>query len=273
MSASKYTVKTDFGLFSITKETSTQYEHLHVGGRKYCVEFRWNRGSPQSIVNLQWIDVAQGGCELQEKQIRKDDTIKLFDLSVTLLKQYNPEVKKIDLLDNSKFSCDLPRGKKGQIFMNYYNYLFHNATWYDSKLGAYPIDSVDKERYEKNKYIATDPSKKASMFDFKNTDLNTLLTPLYNESHTWREFLDKLYLEYKDKNLCGILYPWYLEVSVFLAGGLSLPSLWYIDVDLRPSIDYEITTHVGGKRRTRKRRSTIDEEDISSSEIRSLPFI
>ena len=271
MSHTTYTVKTDFGFFRVKKESNNTYEHLHVGGRKFCVEFRWHRGSQNSV--LQWIDVLQGGCELQEKQIRKEDTVKLFDLAVTILKKYSPEVKHIELLDNSKFSCDLPRGKKGQIFMNHYNYLFHNATWYDSKLGAYPIDSIYKERYEKNKYIATDPSKKTLFFDFKNTDLNTMLTPLFNESHTWREFLDKLYLEYNDKNLCGILYPWYLEASVFLAGGLSLPSLWYIDIESRPTIDYEITAHIGGKRRTRKRRPADDEEEISPSEIRSLPFI
>lgn len=272
-----YTVKTDVGVFRVFKETYLDYhrnyknEFLRIGGKKYCVEYKWNKTKPE-LVELQWIDVLQGGCEVSDKPIRKEATIHLFDLSLTILKTYT-SVKSIELLDNSKFTCILPGDKKAHIFTNYYNYVFHNATWYDSKLGAYPKDGIEKKRYEENKSNATNPEKKPESFDFKNDNLNTEFEPIFESCSTWKEFLDALYAKYHSDNLCARIYPWYMNAALQLTGGVSLPSIWIIDAESRPSIQYEKISTGGGKKRwTRKRRSS-GVEEISASELRGLRYV
>lgn len=271
-----YTVKTAVGSFRVSKETTTdyhgnyKYDFLRIGGKNFCVEYKWNKNEPDTV-ELQWLDVLQGGCELTNKVIRRENTVHLVDLSLSILKTY-VDVKFVKLQDNSKFPCELPGNKKGQIFINYYNYIFYNSTWYDSKLGAFPQDSLEKERYEENKKNAEDPSKKPERFDFKNTDLNTILEPLYESTSTWKEFFDTFYKLYQNDNLCGKLYPWYMSAAMCLTGGLSLPILWLIEVSKRPSIQYEKSMSGGSKRKTRKQR-VYDEDEINSSEIRGLRYL
>lgn len=179
------------------------------------------------------------------------------------------------MLDTSNFSCTLPGNKKGQLFLNYYMYLFHNATWYDSKLGAYPKDSLEKQRYEENKLNFTDPLKKPSVFDFKNIDLNHEFEPLFQSSSTWKEFVDCIYKQTKSDILCSKVYPWYMNAAISLTGELSLPSIWYIDADNRPIIPYEIVKTGGGKYKsiTRKRRIYQENDELSPSEIRTLRYV
>lgn len=270
-----YTVKSLVGSFRVSKESTVDYhgnykfDFLRIGGKNFCVEYKWNKNEPETV-ELQWLDVLQGGCELTNKVIRKENTVHLFDLSISILTTY-VDVKFIKLQDNSKFPCELPGNKKGQIFINYYNYLFYGGTWYDTKVGAFPQNLVERESYEKNKKNAEDPSKKPEQFDFKNTDLNTMLEPLYDSTSTWREFFDVFYKTYQNDNLCGKLYPWYMSAVMYLTGGLSLPTIWLIEVSKRPTIQYE-KVMTGGRRKTRKQRS-YDEDEINSSELRGLKYL
>jgi hypothetical protein len=166
----------------------------------------------------------------------------------------------------------MPGDKKAHIFTNYYNYVFHNATWYDSKLGAYPKDTVEKKRYEENKPNATNPDKKSVIFDFKNNNLNKEFEPIFESCSTWKEFLDTIYSKYHSDSICARIYPWYMNAALQLTGGLSLPSIWIIDADSRPSIQYEKLSTGGGKKRWMRKRRSSGVEEISASELRGLRY-
>lgn len=271
-----YFVKTSVGTFRIHHEKAYDYQKkykndfLRIGGKNNCVEYSWDIKTPNEVY-LQWLDVERGGCELTNTKIRGPNTIHMFDLSVSILRKYTP-VNTIELMDNSKFPCILPNEKRVNIHMNSYNYLFHNGSWYDIKLGAYPKDTIERERYEANKFHHTDPDSKPAQFNFRNDDLNKEFEPLFDSSNTWKEFLDTIYSKYHGNNICNRIYPWYLEATSQLTGGLSLPTIWIIDADKRPEVEYEVVTTGGGtRRRTRKRRySYVD--DIGPSEIQSIRY-
>jgi hypothetical protein len=270
-----YFVKTSVGTFRIHHEKAYDYQQkykndfLRIGGKNNCVEYSWDIKNP-SEVYLQWLDVDRGGCEITNKQIRGSNTIHMFDLSVSILRKYTP-VSIIELMDNSKFPCILPNEKRVSIHMNSYYYLFHNGTWYDTKLGAYPKDTIEKERYEGNKFRAADPDSKSAQFNFRNDDLNKDFEPLFDSSTTWREFLDKIYTKYRSNTLCARIYPWYLEATSQLTGGLSLPTMWIIEADKRPDVAFELVSSGGSRRMTMKRRYSVADE-IGPSEILTLPY-
>lgn len=270
----EYNIQTEFGRFRVRREISFTYkgeykqDDLKVGGKNFCVEFKWNKDAPE-IAELQWLDTSSGGCEIDGKIIKKESTIHLFDLSVTILKVYTP-VKYITLLDNSKISCELPRNKKGFVFINYYYFLFHNATWYDDKFHAYPKLEEERLQYESAKKNSIDPSKKPATFDFKNNDLNSLFEPIFETCNTWKEFIDKIE-PYSNNDKCKYVFPWYMEAALMLTDKKALPMYWIIDEESRPILPYSKNTSGGGLRRltSRKRRNN---DDIHHSEIRNLPY-
>lgn len=271
---SDYFIQTQFGRFRVKRETSVNYKKtymndtLKVGGKNFCVEFKWHLATPDTV-ELQWLDTSSGGCELDGKLIKKELTMHLFDLAVSILKKHTP-VKYITLLDNSKLTCELPRNKKGSIFMNYYYFLFHNATWYDDKCGAYPKLEEERPQYESAKKNHTDPSKKPATFDFKNNDLNSLFEPIFETCSTWQEFIDKIEV-YSNEDKCKYVFPWYMEAALMLTDRKALPMYWIIDADSRPTVPYSNSVAGGGLRRltSRKRKNN---DEIHLSEIRNLPY-
>lgn len=269
----EYTIQTTLGRFRVKRDTLFTYrgeykqDDLKVGGRNFCIEFKWHKDTPESV-ELQWLDTAGGGCEIDEKIIKKELTIHLFDLAVTILKTQTT-VRYITLLDNSKLTCELPRDKKGFLFINYYYFLFHNSTWYDDKFNAYPKLEEERRQYESVKKNRIDPSKKPRTFDFKNNDLNTLFEPIFENSISWQEFIDKIEI-YSREDKCKYVFPWYMEAALILTDDKALPMYWSIDANSRPAIEYSKNVSGGGLRRLTSRKRKNDE--IHLSEIRDLPY-
>jgi hypothetical protein len=238
-----YSVITSVGKFRVEKTK----EHLKVGGKRFCVEIKFDDKKPDTA-ELQWLITKDGGCELDDKPIKDSKTVHLLYLSFTILKKYIP-VKTIKLLDNSFFDCIFDDKTKTKIFINYYNYLFHGGTWYDIKTNAIPIDPTQKLLYDETKPLYNDPSIK-QQFDFRNPLLQTELTPLYEKSNTWKEFADTLHNKYDKTVLCRKIAPWYKFAVAILTKNRMLPEFWIIDITKISPILYDrLKSSGGGKTR------------------------
>lgn len=232
-----YKIKVKDLVFHVQKSVShkyttkdIEYDFIKLGGQDMCVEYKWDRRNP-TTAELQWlhtegrrcVDDGNGGME-----IRGENTLLLFRISVQLLRQYVPEVQTIEFLDNSHFVCKLPNQKTAKIFLNHYYFLFHHGhTWYDEKMGAYPIDETQRETYRKFADRFVDPSAKPISFDFMNHDLNELFQPMWRSSNTWKDFFVKLR---RIPDLCAKAYPWYLRASHAIRRNDMLPETWKVDV-------------------------------------------
>lgn len=264
-----YTVKTSVGTFRVEKTVHTSYsqkysyELLKVGGRRFCVELKFNRETPDEA-ELQWLTTKDGGCELHDTPIREQNTVHLLFLALTLLKTYI-DVKRITLLDNSKYECTLSDGSKSVIFMNQYYYLFHGGTWYDLKSGAVPKNPDERKTYEEGKglFLTKGP------FDFRNPVLEREFGPIYEDADTWREFLDTIY-KTRGRDFCQKILPWYSYAAGILAGNRLLPGYWVIDMESSVSIPFTRVA-TGGTRRKYKKR--MDRYDVKSpSELYELRY-
>jgi hypothetical protein len=257
METERYNVNTSVGKFKVEK-TKT---HLRVGGKKFCVEIKFQDSKNPELAELQWIYTKDGGCELDNKMIKGDLTVEMLKLSLTILKLYR-EVKYVKLLDNSKYDCEYEDGSKKTIFINKYNYLFHGGTWYEKKVNAIPIDPSLKELYEETKPLYTDPSAKPSLYDFKNKLLQEELRPIYESKATWKEFANTLHEIYDSKTLCKKISPWYNDAVEILTKNRMIPEIWIIDIsDINTPFTQIIS---GGKRFTRKKYESYIENFIMS---------
>ena len=253
MDSDKYRVKTSVGIFRVEKLVSVDYQGnykkdlLKISGIDFCVEYEYIRTLPEKVT-LQWLTTDKMRCEEGGVEIRKENTVHLFDLSVKLLKRYI-DVKEIILLDNSKFKCKLPDDSLENMTLSHYYFLYHKGkTWYSDKFGAVHIKPYEKTQYESWLLNFDDPKKKPKTFDFKNDDLNAELEPIWYSTATWSEFLDTIKIQ---PNICQKSYPWFLNAFYILSDKTPLPSYWKIDVDSRPNIEYTLLSRLGGKR-TRK---------------------
>ena len=253
MDDSTYYVKTSVGKFRVEKSASyksngsLKYHLLKIGGQKFCIEYAFTTNP--DTAELQWIFTEKGGCEINNIPIKGEKTIHLFYLSIALLKQYG-NFKQIYFIDNSTFPCILPNGQVSKISLNKYYILFHRNTWYEAKLNARPKYSEDIESYNKIKESFSDPSKKPDTFDFKNVDLERILTPIYDSSTTWVEFLNAVY---KLPDVCQKIYPWYINAIMNIKSRYALPEQWVVDInDSTPVISYKRISLVGGTRKLRR---------------------
>ncbi len=80
-------IKSDIGKFKANQYGDKEYEFLHMGGKNICVMLKWLRKSPESDdVELQWLDTYNMHCEMGGINIRKEKTIHLLRLAITLLR-------------------------------------------------------------------------------------------------------------------------------------------------------------------------------------------
>ena len=251
-----YFVKTSMGTFRVEK-TAT---HLKVGGKRFCVELKFSTDSTE----LQWLITKDGGCEIDDIPIHGTATIHLLNLSFTLLKLYTP-VTRVTFLDNSKYDCKLANGSSLTIFMNKYSYLFYGGTWYDVKLGAQPIDLMQRSMYTKTKSLYTDPLAKS--FDFGNPMLQKELMPIYEQATTWKEFADALHAHYGAEELCRKIAPWYSSAVAVLTEYRMLPEYWEIDIT-NIAIPFTQVQRGGKTRRYTRQRNDVNIQ--SPSELYSL---
>lgn len=276
MNNTTYYVKSSVGRFRVEKSTSyksngtIKYHLLKIGGQKFCIEYAFRENS--DTVELQWIFTEKGGCEMNGVIIRGEKTIHLFYLSISILHQYG-NFKQIYFIDNSTFPCDLPNGKVSKISMSKYYILFHRKTWYEARLNAKPKYSEDNIIYNKIKDLFNDPSNKPEHFDFKNSDLEKILTPIYDSSESWAEFLDNVY---KLPDVCKKIYPWYIDAIMYIKNKYGLPEQWVIDINnTTPIVNYKLV-NIGGKRRTMRLpeyKGEIDYYIPYPEEIRNFKYI
>jgi hypothetical protein len=245
-----YYVKTGVGKFRVEKscsynlDGSIKYNLLKIGGQRFCIEYTFRNDS--DTVELQWIRTEKG---ISNISIKGTKTLHLFNLSVNLLKHYG-NFKYIKFIDNSNFDCILPDNKVTKISLNKYYILFHRKTWYETKLNAIPKYSEDIESYNKIKELFNNPLRKPKYFDFKNDDLTKILTPIFDSSKTWVEFLDNIY---KLPDICQKIYPWYIDAIMYIKSPYKLPEEWIIIIDDKiPEIKYERILLGSGTRKSKK---------------------
>jgi hypothetical protein len=255
---------------SVSYNSYTQkynYDMLKVGGRKFCVELKFNR-EEEAEAELQWLSTKDGGCELYDTPIRDKGTIHLLFLALTILKTYI-NVKRINFLDNSKYDCTLSDGSKSVIFMNQYYYLFHGGTWYDLKTGAIPKNLDEREKYEEGKALFS----KKTQFDFRNPIIEREFRPIYENSRSWREFLDTIYKN-KGDNFCQKIIPWYSHATGILANNRLLPGYWILNLEnslYEPIPFTRIVSSGGTRKKTYKIRA--DRYDVKTpSELYDLRY-
>jgi len=270
----EFKVKTSIGLFRVKRYNTINYDKTYskdfmkLGGKNFCIELKWDRNIP-TIAELQWIITENGGCELTGIEIKKDKTVHMFHLAITLLLKYLPTLEKVELLDNSKFKCTMPNGKSIQISTNYFHFLIHGSTYYDLKYEAFPIHSNDNISYNKIKQNLIDPLKKPEMFDFGNRDLNEELQPLFKESLSWKDFFEKIK---NIRELCQKMAGWYRNAFSILSDKGVLPEYWYITKFINISFT---EVQYGGKRiknkKTRKNKF-VEYDYLSPSDFEKIKF-
>jgi hypothetical protein len=238
--------QTNFGKFKIKVDTS----NINVGGRNFCV----NIALYEKETSLYWLKTEEGGCELTDKEIRGDNTIKMTNLGFSLLRKYYPERGNIvTLLDDSGVSWKDKKGKKYKTnFLKGY-LLIHRKTWYEDKFGAVMCNKEDYIKYrEKANNNFDDPSKKPDTFNFISEGAKEKLIPLYRETKTWGEFIDKFIEKYGDEKY-KLMNEWYRKAIYEIFDKMEINQEWEIDISKQPYIECNLQT--GGARKTRKRIS------------------
>jgi hypothetical protein len=233
--------QTDFGKFKIKIDNN-----INVGGKTFCVNIALYESEP----TLYWLKTEDGGCELTDKEIRGDNTVKMVDLAFSLLRKYYPKRGNwVTLLDDSGFSWKDSKGKKYKTnFLKGY-VLLHQTTWYEDKFNAVICDSTIYSNYRKKAEANfKDPLKKPETFDFMNTDAKEKLEPLYKSSKTWDEFIEKIKKTYNDEKY-KLIYSWYRQAIYIIFDGMEINQDWKIDISKRPYIE---CIQNGGKNKTRK---------------------
>ena len=235
---------TSFGRFRIKVEPT----NIFVGGTRYCV----NMVLEPEITWLNWLSTDEGGCEMGGAMIRKERTVQMVDLAFTILRTYFPERTVITLMDGSGYSWTGARQTKNKInFVNGYVVLY-GKTWYEDRFGATMLNPERYQAYREQVAIGfDDPSRKPEGFSFGR---NSEVEPLYKESATWREFIEKFKATYQDDKYKHML-DWYRKAVFYILNGMEVDQTWVIDLSQRPKQSYE-WVHSGGRKTRRSRRFT-----------------
>jgi hypothetical protein len=270
-------VKTKFGTFRVnivndvttnpmTRETTKIGITLSVGGKNTCVFIKVpDYKDTAHLTNLKTKD---GGCELTDKKISGENTIGMVNLAFTIIREICPHIKYIKLEDKSDFTCVFENGMKVGISMIYYEFAFYQESYYQKRFGAYLKDTTLRELY--NERIKGFNEKLPTYFSFNNKDLDVILTPIYLQSNTWKDFFQKLYTM---PNVCQIMFPWYRDAMTEIFKGVSFErQTWVIDMYNNPKLfDVEYTKlNVGGRK---SRKNIVYKYDIyNSDEYIEKPF-
>jgi hypothetical protein len=234
--------QTDFGKFRIKIDK----ENIKVGGRNFCV----NLALYEKETSLYWLKTEEGGCELNEKDIRGENTVNMTDLAFSFLRKHYPERNTIvSVLDDSGFNWKDSTGRayKTNFLKGYL--LFHGKTWYEDKFNAVMCNSEIYKLYrEKADSNFDDPLKKPPVFNFMNTEVKETLEPLYRDSKTWREFIHKLVEKYGTIKY-KLIYDWYRSAIYTIFDGMEINQNWKIDISKRQHIICKSTPQEGGKTR------------------------
>lgn len=237
--------QTAFGRFKIKMDN----KNINVGGRTFCA----NIALYDNETALYWLKTDEGGCELNEQDIRGINTIKMTDLAFSMLKRYYPDrTEPVTLLDDSGFSWKDKKGIKHKTnFLKGY-LLLNRKTWYEAKFNAVICDpEIYKEYRKRADNNFDDPTKKPAIFNFMNSE--DKLKPLYDNSKTWGEFIDKFVTTYGDEKY-KLMNEWYRQAIYIIFDGMEINQNWKIDILKRPYIECNFRTGGYGKIMTKKNK-------------------
>lgn len=246
--------QTDYGKFRISLED----DNIKVGGRNFCVNIVLYKEktslywlTPQRGVTVaEPLKTDEGGCELNEKDIRGENTVRMVDIAFSLLRKNNPERASVELLDDSGHSWEDKRGRKYKtVFLKGY-LLIHGKTWYEDKFNAVMCDPDIYKAYRDKTRNFDDPTKKPVTFDFMNKEIGDRLLPLYISSNTWREFINR-FVELYGEEKYKMMHDWYRSAIYIIFDGMEINQNWKIDISGRPHIECKSVMTGGSK--TRKR--------------------
>jgi hypothetical protein len=220
---------TSFGKFKINVDN----KNINVGGKTFCV----NIALYETETTLYWLKTEEGGCELNDKEIRGNNTVNMTDLAFSLLQKYHPErTNPITLIDDSGYSWIEKNRKYKTNFLKGY-LLFHRKTWYEDKFNAVMCDRDIYNSYRiKADNNFDDPEKKPEKFDFIDSKNKEELELLYKNSKTWGEFINKLQEKYGNDKYKQI-YHWYRNAIYIIFDGMEINQNWEIDILQRPYIE------------------------------------
>ena len=221
---------------------------VSVGGKRYCITIALR----EHDTYLTWLSTDEGGCELDEKVIRGENTIRMVDLAFSLVRKHAPDRSIVTLLDDSGISWMGPRQRKFKVDLLRGYILLYRKSWYEEKFGATMNDDAIYETYRRMAdYNFDDPSKKKEHFSFGS--VSDELSPLYRDSRTWGEFMTQFIATYGNRKY-QMMVEWYRQAIYDIFDGLEINQNWKIDIRHRPM--YQCLPQEGGRRsKTRKRKS------------------
>lgn len=226
-------------------------EQISVGGKRFCITIALRKYDTY----LTWLSTEEGGCELDEKVIRGEDTLRMVDLAFSLVRQHHPDRPIVTLIDDSGVSWKGPRQRTYKVNLLKGYLLLHRRTWYEEKFGATMEDDALYQTYRQMaEHHFDDPTKKRDHFSFGSA--SDELTPLYQASRTWGEFLEAFKAKYA-KRKYELMFDWYRNAIYDIFDGMEINQNWKIDIRQRPM--YHCRTLEGGKRGTRKRTKPFPE--------------
>lgn len=147
-----------------------------------------------------------GGCELDEKEIKDSLTVKMIALAFTVVKKEMSHITKILLEDKSDFPCKRKDNSIVGISMALHELMFKQCTWYECNFKAKLADPSLQKIYEERK--VNFKNKPPIKFDFNNNDLNDFFRPILMEIDSWNSFFKYIKEHYNDTK-CDIIFPWY----------------------------------------------------------------
>jgi hypothetical protein len=260
------TINDDIFVDPKTRETKKRGILLSVGGKKTkCVFINIpNTGDTAKLTNLKTKD---GGCEVNDKFISGQDTIGMVNLAFTFVREINTKIKYIWLEDESDFPCELSNGRMVGISMTLYQLIFYQASYYETRFGAYLTNPDLRKMYNERKKGFDE--KPPEDFQFHNRDLEEILRPIYSESSSWKEFFQKIH---HIPNVCEVLFPWYKYAMSIIFKNVSFERQeWLINLYQNPKVfpvKYEKKTALqGGRRKTRRADASKYKYDIYNSNI------
>ena len=235
--------KTSFGDFRVK---ISNRDFISIGGKNFCVQISYRGDNDTELTSL---ETSRGGCEIHNKHISGELTTKMTHLGFTILKELYPNVKVVHLIDNSSYKCTMPDDSQRGISLMKSSLLIYGQTYYERKFGAVPKFEHDVKTMEEFRKNWADPEFKPTTFNFNNPDLNSLLTPIYNSTVTWKEFMEALNNKFKRK-ICMYIYPWFLH-ALSKIQTREIPSHWTIPIESLAEVQYT-RTQTGGRHTRRK---------------------
>lgn len=214
-----------------------------------------------TVGKILWVQSGKKNeCSIDNEEQSGEKLIHMVGLGITIAKEYNSNLKFLELDDNASFKCVLPDGQKIAISSTDYDMAFYQQSYYEKRYGAELINSVFKKDYKEDIKAFNDKTKKPLVFDFKNKDIKEELMPLYSSSETWKEFFDKINKKY-NKNKCTVIYIWLKSaLSYIFKHHINYSGMeWIIDVEKIPTIVYEERELVKSGGSTRKNKKYVKE--------------